>query len=92
MKLKILLFCFFAVCLIISSNAYALHITDDYYGIDDHGYGDVIRNAINFGIDCNITNAQDSIQLTEDIMPSSGWIYRNGQEVSRDGNGWCPQH
>ena len=29
----------------------------------------------------NITGAQGNIQFAEDIMPSSGWIYRNGQEV-----------
>ena len=165
MKLKILLLSFLAVFLFIPLNSYALTIGDNYFGADDHGYGDVIGNTNYFDIDhmnvsivnstmyvdiytnftapgpfftsyglaiefgdlfistdgwnpygnqpylndndsngeeweyafdvssgnlYNITEVQGNIQLAEDVMPSSGWIFRNGQEVLINSTGLSP--
>jgi hypothetical protein len=154
-NLRLLITLLLALMLFIPSKAEAIRIFDNYYGADDHGYGDVIGDPDRFGIDWmdvsitgsqmdvviktaypgydtigagteygdffisidgwnpygsdpyvddNSTNGetweyafdvqtgglydiatdQSRILLSNDVMPSSGYIYRNGQEVAID--------
>jgi hypothetical protein len=161
--LGLLIILFLSFMLFIPSQANAVIISDNYYGADDHGHGDVIGREAVFGADWmdvyiigdnlyvdiktnyqgndydgfssldtdfgdffistdgwdpwgsnpylndNSTNgedweyafdvqtgnlydissssAQSHILLSQHVMPSSGWIFRNGQEVAIDTSG-----